>query len=229
MRHFLSLLFTSILFILIQSCTEESIPLEDHADDCSCNLHNMEQEDLEHRDSLSLSLDTLKDIAPYNFHEVFSIHGSHSTKNHTIDLLSFGNVNMPDLIILLSNDKDLKRTHIVRLAGKLAQHWVKDLNRDGNPELILFSVASNSNSYGDLKILEFDEKLGMKIFQLKYIELTEHEGYMGHDNFIIHGDTIKRTFPKFLPNDSKCCPTGGDEAIDYLWEIEDYFELIDQR
>ncbi len=189
----------------------------------------MEQEHLEHRDSLSISLDTASDIKPYNFHEKFTIHGVHTTENQTIDLLLWGNVNMPELIILLSNDKDFKRSHIVKLGGKLAKHWVKDLNRDGNPELVLFSVVDGNNNYGDLKIVEFDDKLGMKVFQLRYIEPTEHADYKGHDNFILHGDTIRRIFPIFLPNDDNCCPTGGNESIDYLWEIEDYFELIDKR
>jgi len=229
MKTFLSLISVIIFGLQLSSCTEVEHPLEQHADDCTCKLHNMEQEDLDHRDALSKSLDTLKDITPYNFHEIFTIHGSHDTENHTIDLVSWGNIDMPELIIILSNDKDHKRSHIVKLVGKLSQHWVRDLNRDGNPELVLFSASEESNHYGDLKILEFDENLGMKTFQLKYIELTEHNGYMGHDNFILHGDTIKRTFPRFLPGDDICCPTGGREAIDYLWEIEDYFELIEQK
>lgn len=229
MDLFKTLIFTSLLHFLFMSCTnEKKTTPRNHDEKSKSDIHNIKELDLQHRDSLSLSLDTAEEITPYNFHENFSIHDKKNNESHNINLLSWGNVEMPNLVILLSDDNNLKRSHIVKLEGKLAKHWIRDLNRDGDPELILFSMYSENNT-GNLKILEFDDQLGMKIFQLREVEITEHQGYQGHDNFVLHHDTIKRTFPKYLPRDPKCCPTGKIQSINYLWGMNDYFELIDKQ
>lgn len=221
MKNIKSFVILSNIIFLIMGCNNK-----EQLKGVSSLNNNIAEYDLKNRDSLSKSLEFAEGIKPYKFNETFTLHGKHLTEKHKIELLSWGNVDMPDLIILLSNDQESKRSHIVRLEGKLARHWVKDLNRDGNPELILFSNSGGSGNYGSLIILEFDTTLSMKTYKLSDVDISENKQYMGHDNFEIHGDTIKRTFPKYLPNEPNCCPTGGYDSIEYVWEIENFFELM---
>jgi len=103
------------------------------------------------------------------------------------------------------------------ISGELRGAWVADLDRDRNPEIIVWVRGHGSGGYGDYELFEIE---GEKIHNAQFPSLSEsqREGYRGHDQLTTSPSNIIRKFQKYKPNDPNCCPTGEVMEITYGYE-----------
>ena len=106
--------------------------------------------------------------------------------------------------------------------GVVSQSWVRDLDGDGNPEIIAAVQGFGSGSYGELVFFEYENDT----FVLRLLpRLPAHlsSGYMGHDTFAVDDVAIRRRFPVYAEADANCCPTGGTMEIAYTYSADRFY------
>lgn len=110
------------------------------------------------------------------------------------------------------DDVILEDTH--EISGELRRAWVTDLDRDRNPEIIVWSRIHGSGGYGEYKLLEVE---GTEVRSADFPQLSDsqREGYSGHDELTTSPSNIIRKFQKYLPGDPNCCPSGPVTEITY--------------
>lgn len=100
------------------------------------------------------------------------------------------------------------------ISGELRGAWVADLDRDRNPEIIVWVRGHGSGGYGEYSLFEIK---GKKIHNVQFPTFSEsqREGYRGHDQLTTSPSNIIRKFRQYQPNDPSCCPTGAVMEITY--------------
>lgn len=108
-----------------------------------------------------------------------------------------------------------------------------DLNKDGLEELFLITQSTGSGSYGT--IYGFNTNKDKTISEIIVPEISQSDlsegavffGYLGHDSIYMDNNKLFRKFPIYKPEDKNCCPTGGDNTIQYVlksnksyWRLE---------
>ncbi len=79
--------------------------------------------------------------------------------------------------------------------GSLEAAWVDDVNEDGKPDAVLVVRGGGSGSYASLVVVESSAG-GFVVRPLPTAPPTA--GYMGHDEVLVRGGQIIRSFPTYV-------------------------------
>ncbi|MCS5491059.1 hypothetical protein [Algoriphagus limi] len=94
---------------------------------------------------------------------------------------------------------------------------VEDLDSDGSPELMVYTVSDGSGSYGNVYGFSVNNLKSMS--QVYFPPTSENpdisQGYMGHDEFALVETRLVQRFPIYLEGDSNANPTGGIRQVSY--------------
>lgn len=106
---------------------------------------------------------------------------------------------------------------ILEIEGQAVNAEIEDLNSDGFPEILIYTISAGSGSYGD--VIGYSVNNGKSISQIYFPDISENKeantGYMGHDEFAIVETSLVRRFPVYKEGDSNNNPTGGTRQIQY--------------
>ena len=112
------------------------------------------------------------------------------------------------------------REILMDIDGQVANAEIEDLNSDGFPELMIYTMSAGSGSYGN--VIAYSVNNGKSVSQVYLPDLSENSqasaGYMGHDEFSIVETRLGRRFPIYKEADSNSKPTGGTRQITYRLE-----------
>jgi len=102
--------------------------------------------------------------------------------------------------------------------GRVTEAEVADLNADGSPEILVYTVSAGSGGYGGLVGYATNNKKSLsEIFLPDLMEDKEASvGYMGHDEFSVVETRLARRFPVYRPGDTNNNPTGGLRQLYYV-------------
>lgn len=102
--------------------------------------------------------------------------------------------------------------------GKVTEAELADLNADGSPEILVYTMSAGSGSYGNLVGYAANNKKTLsQIFLPDLMEDKEASaGYMGHDEFSVVETRLARRFPIYRPGDTNSNPTGGLRQLYYV-------------
>ncbi len=105
----------------------------------------------------------------------------------------------------------------LEIEGQVVNAEIEDLNSDGFPEILIYTMSAGSGSYGN--VIGYSVNNGKSISQIYFPDLSENKkasiGYMGHDEFAIIETSLARRFPIYKVGDTNNKPTGGTRQIQY--------------
>ena len=100
---------------------------------------------------------------------------------------------------------------------KLDNAEIEDLNSDGFPEVLIYTVSAGSGSYGN--VIGYSVNNGKSISQIYFPPISDNseasKGYMGHDEFTIVETNLVQRFRIYKEDDSNSNPTGDWRQIQY--------------
>lgn len=101
----------------------------------------------------------------------------------------------------------------VKVDGVIAGAEVADLDKNGFPELYIYSTSDGSGSFGRVYAWQFlpERKADIAIPNWR---LTAN-GYMGHDSLWIEQTILCRKFPVYQSGDANAEPSGGFQMVRY--------------
>ena len=138
-------------------------------------------------------------------------------QNITFDISTTGEGSISELTIQPKGLEIDNQKMTLELEGQVTNAEIEDLNMDGFPEILIYTVSAGSGSYGN--VIGYSVNNGKSISQIYFPELTENKeassGYMGHDEFAIIETTLARRFPVYNEGDTNNNPTGGSRQIEY--------------
>jgi hypothetical protein len=109
------------------------------------------------------------------------------------------------------------REIVLELDGEVVNAEIEDLNSDGFPEILIYTISAGSGSYGN--VIGYSVNNGKSISQIYFPELSANKeasiGYMGHDEFAVIETSLARRFPVYKDGDTNSNPTGGTRQIQY--------------
>jgi hypothetical protein len=92
-----------------------------------------------------------------------------------------------------------------------------DLDRDGRPEILIFTQSAGSGSYGGVIGYAATATHHLALITMPDLKPDDPalKGYMGHDTFSVNGAVLERRFPVYAPNDPNALPSGGERILRY--------------
>ena len=138
-------------------------------------------------------------------------------QNITFDIKSTEEGSIQQLFIqpkgLEIDNQDISR----EIDGSVVDAEIEDLNSDGSPEIVIYTVSAGSGSYGN--VIGYSVNNGKSMSEIYFPDLFDNKeastGYMGHDEFTIMETTLARRFPIYKEGDTNSNPTGGTRQIEY--------------
>ena len=102
--------------------------------------------------------------------------------------------------------------------GKVVEAEVADLNADGSPEILVYTMSAGSGSYGALVGYAANHKKTLSQIYLPDLmdDKDARAGYMGHDEFAVVENRLARRFPIYRLGDTNSNPTGGLRQLYYV-------------
>lgn len=101
--------------------------------------------------------------------------------------------------------------------GSVVNAEIGDLNRDGFPELLIYTVSAGSGSYGN--VMGYSVNNGKSISSISFPAIADNpkanQGYMGHDEFAIVEASLVQRFQTYQTTDNNSKPTGMYRQIQY--------------
>jgi len=138
-------------------------------------------------------------------------------QNITFDISTTGEGSISQLTIQPKGLEIDNQKITLELDGQVTNAEIEDLNLDGFPEILIYSVSAGSGSYGN--VIGYSVNNGKSISQIYFPDLSNNKeassGYMGHDEFAIVETTLVRRFPVYNEGDTNNNPTGGFRQIGY--------------
>lgn len=134
----------------------------------------------------------------------------------TYDITSTGNGSTRNLTIVSTGFKGTV-DKIVSTCDPITNAEIEDLDKDGFPELLIYTQSAGSGTYGS--VIGYSPNKGVSLSQIYFPEsdkaAPEMKGYMGHDEFAIVESSLVRRFKTFEGNDTNAKPTGKMRQIEY--------------
>ena len=141
-------------------------------------------------------------------------------QNISFDIETTGEGSMSQLSIQPKGLETDNQEITLEVDGQVLNAEIEDLNSDGFPEILIYTVSAGSGSYGN--VIGYSVNNGKSVSQIYFPEISENEkasrGYMGHDEFAIVETTLVRRFPIYKPGDTNSNPTGGTRQLQYKLE-----------
>ncbi|MCP4484544.1 MAG: hypothetical protein GY823_08300 [Flavobacteriaceae bacterium] len=138
-------------------------------------------------------------------------------QNITFDISTTGEGSISQLTIQPKGLEIDSEKITFELDGQVTNTEIEDLNMDGFPEILIYTVSAGSGSYGN--VIGYSVNNGKSISQIYFPEISDNKeassGYMGHDEFAIIETTLARRFPVYKDGDTNNNPTGGTRQIEY--------------
>ena len=138
-------------------------------------------------------------------------------QNITFDIRTTGEGSISELSIQPKGLEIDNQKIVIELDGQVINAEIEDLNSDGFPEILIYTISAGSGSYGN--VIGYSVNNGKSISQIYFPEITENKeassGYMGHDEFTIIETSLARRFPVYKDGDTNNNPTGGTRQIEY--------------
>lgn len=101
--------------------------------------------------------------------------------------------------------------------GQVTNAEIEDLNSDGFPELLIYTVSAGSGSYGN--VIGYSVNNGKSLSQIYFPPVADNpeasKGYMGHDEFAIVENSLVQRFKTYNTGDTNNNPTGKMRQIQY--------------
>ena len=138
-------------------------------------------------------------------------------QNISFDIKTSGEGSISQLSIQPTGLEIDNQNIILEIGGQVVNAEIEDLNSDGFPEILIYTMSAGSGSYGN--VIGYSVNNGKSISQIYFPEISENKeasiGYMGHDEFAIIETSLARRFPVYKDGDTNNNPTGGTRQIQY--------------
>lgn len=152
-----------------------------------------------------------KQIDPTVFNKVLIL------QNIGFDIKTTGKGSIQQLTIQPFGLKKENRKISMEVDGSVTGAEIEDLNSDGFPEILIFTVSAGSGSYGN--VIGYSVNNGKSVSQITFPDITENneasKGYMGHDEFAIVENSLVRRFKTYNEGDANSTPTGNLRQLQY--------------
>lgn len=149
-----------------------------------------------------------------SFQKTLSLHGI------SFEVSTMGDGSVRQLTIQPTGLKSGDTPYRAEIDGSVADAEIEDLNADGYPELLIYTISAGSGSYGN--VVGFSVLGGQSMVPISFPDISgsaeASKGYMGHDVFAIVEATLTRNFPIYREGDPNSGPTGGTRQIAYKME-----------
>lgn len=140
-----------------------------------------------------------------------------SLQNISFDIRATGQGSMQQLSIRPTGLEIPNQDIALEIDGQVVNAEIEDLNADGFPEILIYTVSAGSGSYGN--VIGYSVHAGKSLSQIYFPDITDNQeasaGYMGHDEFAIVESSLVRRFPIYKEGDPNSNPTGGTRQIQY--------------
>lgn len=138
-------------------------------------------------------------------------------QNITFEIITTGEGSSSELTIQPIGLEIDNHKIAVELDGQVVDAEIGDLNADGFPEILIYTISAGSGSYGN--VIGYAVNNGKSISQIYFPDIAENQeassGYMGHDEFTVIETSLARRFPVYRQGDTNNNPTGGTRQIQY--------------
>ncbi|MCD6597331.1 MAG: PliI family lysozyme inhibitor of I-type lysozyme, partial [Bacteroidales bacterium] len=105
----------------------------------------------------------------------------------------------------------------MEIDGYITNAEIEDLNSDGYPEILIYTVSAGSGSYGN--VIGYSVNNGKSLSQIYFPNIADNpkanKGYMGHDEFAVVETTLIQRFQIYNEGDTNANPTGNIRQIQY--------------
>ncbi|MEY2901079.1 MAG: hypothetical protein RLY89_185 [Bacteroidota bacterium] len=139
-----------------------------------------------------------------------------SLQGITYQVNAIGNGSLQQLTIIPSGLSLINDT-IKQESEPIVAAEIEDLDKDGFPELLIYTQSAGSGSYGH--VIGYSPNKGKSLSQINFPDLAkgskESIGYMGHDSFSIVESSLARRFPIYVTNDNNAKATGKIRQLQY--------------
>lgn len=106
---------------------------------------------------------------------------------------------------------------VMEIDGAAVNAEIGDLNADGFPEVLIYTVSAGSGSYGN--VIGYSVNQGKSMSSIYFPAIAENskanKGYMGHDTYAIVESVLTHSFPIYLDGDTNNNPSGKTRQIQY--------------
>lgn len=106
---------------------------------------------------------------------------------------------------------------LTEIEGSVVNAEIEDLNSDGFPEVLIYTVSAGSGSYGN--VIGYSVNNGKSISQIYFPPIADNQeankGYMGHDEFAIVETNLIQRFQTYNEDDTNNNPTGMIRQLQY--------------
>ena len=135
----------------------------------------------------------------------------------TFEITTVGEGSVAELIIQPNGLEIDNQKIALEIDGQVVNAEIEDLNSDGFPEILVYTVSAGSGSYGN--VIGYSVNNGKSISQIYFPEISENKeasvGYMCHDEFAVIETSLVQRFPIYKSGDYNSNPTGGTRQIQY--------------
>jgi hypothetical protein len=172
----------------------------------------------EKSNTVKSGIEETSNVEPSNPEEQKTIfHKTLTLQNISFDIKTRGEGSISQLSIQPKGLEIDNQKNVLEIDGQVVNAEIEDLNSDGYPEVLIYTMSAGSGSYGN--VIGYSVNNGKSISQIYFPELSDNKeaslGYMGHDEFAIVETSLVRRFPIYMDGDTNNKPTGGTRQIQY--------------
>jgi hypothetical protein len=186
----------ALISVLTVGCRQKTETIDDQ------NKRDNSEELVQDATTLNDSIGFYKELSLQNIFFKISATGTSSKQKVTIE-----------------TDDLQQKDQIVEteIEGRVVNAEIEDLNLDGYPEILIYTVSAGSGSFGN--VIGYSVTNENSIDSIYFPEISQNprinKGYKGHDNFVIVETNLNRSFQLYNERDSKAQPTGYIRQIQY--------------
>jgi len=138
-------------------------------------------------------------------------------QNIGFDISTTGKGSIQQLTIQPFGLKTDNKKISMEIEGAVTNAEIEDLNSDGFPEILIYTVSAGSGSYGN--VIGYSVNAGKSMSQIYFPPIADNpkanKGYMGHDEFAIVETSLVQRFKTYNDGDTNSNPTGNIRQIQY--------------